>query len=302
MIGEMNSDENFSISRDDIILRHKKEQKDLQNTVTGLKKQASKKTRKSVNSKCEQLQQELDRKHKEELTQFDGIESNEESELTPEQLLAQLDLKEVENDKPKAGLQSQDSIPKKKRNRAKEKLEKRKAEIEAMKKEASLEAENSIDYRQIEIDSFNQLLKLNNLTLFEIKPDGHCLFASIQDQLQTRLNIAHSIQELRDISANYILDNRDEFIPFLFDEETMQIKDVEEYCKELRETALWGSDMEILALAKFFNVAVYIFMAGASTIKINQCSEDKILNIGYFKHSYGLGEHYNSLRDSVESK
>ena len=65
-------------------------------------------------------------------------------------------------------------------------MNRRQAEIDKIKQEAAIEASNTVDYRQIEIESMDKLLSLNNLQSFEIKPDGHCLFASIQDQLKVR--------------------------------------------------------------------------------------------------------------------
>ncbi|RLV95175.1 OTU domain-containing protein 2 [Spathaspora sp. JA1] len=282
-------------TKEELIQRHKKESKDLIATITGLKKQATKKTRKNVNAKCEALQQELDIKHKQELAELEGTANDvPEEDITPEQLLAQLNITEE---------QPQDSVldtaqpaPKKK-NRQQERLNRRKAEIERIRVEAAEEAANTIDYRQIEIESMNSLLSLNNLYSFDIKPDGHCLFASIQDQLKTRRSIEKTIQELRDCSGEYIKSHQDDFIPFLFDESTGSLRDLDDYVKELTTTAMWGSDMEILALANTFECPISVYMAGASTITINPQGEFPELKLGYYKHSYGLGEHYNSLRD-----
>lgn len=304
---------------DELIQRHKKENKDLIATITGLKKQATKKTRKSVLSKCQELENNLKKKHAKELALLENPDeqTGAQEELTPEQLLAQLSVeKEVEAPAEESTnemlSQSQSQPGPKRRNRQKERLAKRKAEIERMQTEAREETANSIDYRQMEVDSMNQLLAINDLKLYEIKPDGHCLFASIQDQLQQRHHIDKTIQELRDLSAEYILSHRDDFVPFLFDEQTCEIRDVDDYCRELTSTAMWGSDMEILALAKVFNCCIAIHMAGAATLKINEeananveTNEDDVygkqqpeLQLGYYKHSYGLGEHYNSLRDA----
>ncbi|KAI5957819.1 OTU2 [Candida theae] len=304
-------------TRDDLIQRHKKENKDLIATITGLKKQATKKTRKSVLSKCQELEDNLKRKHAEELAQLENPEgqNEEQLEVTPEQLLAELsvgDKQEVlaENPVKKDNTQPGGLAGPKRRNRQKERLAKRQAEIERMQTEAREETANSVDYRQIEIDSMSQHLAVHNLKLHDIKPDGHCLFASIQDQLQQRHRIDKTVQELRDLSAQYILSHRDDFVPFLFDEQTGEIRDVDEYCHELTSTAMWGSDMEILALAKVFECCVAIHMAGAATLKINEEAkssgvgkdDDGVkpeLQLGYYKHSYGLGEHYNSLRDAL---
>lgn len=296
---------------DELIQRHKKENKDLIATITGLKKQATKKTRKSVLSKCQELEDNLKRKHAEELAALENPDGqNEKEELTPEQLLAQISIKDTQEpakeESTKEELSETQPGPKR-RNRQKERLAKRNAEIERMKAEAKEEMADSVDYRQIEIKSMEQELLTNNLELHEIKPDGHCLFASIQDQLQQRHDIDKTIQELRDLSAEYMLSHKDDFIPFLIDEQTGEIKDIEEYCHELTSTAMWGSDMEILALAKVFQCCIAIHMAGAATLRINEetnttgDAEGNVkpeLHLGYYKHSYGLGEHYNSFRDA----
>ncbi|RCK65041.1 OTU domain-containing protein 2 [Candida viswanathii] len=282
-------------TREALLQRHKKEQKDLIATITGLKKQATKKTRKSVLLKCQELEDNLKKKHQDELAKFDGVaDEDEEEEVTPEKLLEQLAL-ESKQEEPTPTASNNE--PKKKRNRQKERLERRKQEVEKIKLEAAKEAENSIDYRKLEHESMAKILVMNELELFEIKPDGHCLFASIQDQLSTRHNKDVDIQELRDLAGEYMLENKDDFIPFLFDEETCELRDINDYVKELKTTAMWGSDMEILALAKTFNCPISVYMAGSSELKINAEGGERELKLGYFKHSYGLGEHYNSLRD-----
>ncbi|KAK6458781.1 uncharacterized protein RJT20DRAFT_90219 [Scheffersomyces xylosifermentans] len=294
-------------TKEELLARHKKESRDLIATITGLKKQATKKTRKNVLIKCSELEHQLATKHKSELQKFDqdseGNEGdvsndmkNDDDEITPEKLLAQIELKDETTplSPPHASTESQ---AKPKRNRQKERLERRKADLERIKQEAALEAANTVDYRQIEIDSMSQLLALNNLSLHEIKPDGHCLFASIQDQLLVRQQQEVTIEELRKKAGDYMLENKNDFIPFLFDEQTMELRDIEPYVQELVSTAMWGSDMEILALAKCFDCPISIYMAGASTHKINEEGNNAELKLGFYKHSYGLGEHYNSLRD-----
>lgn len=311
-------------TREELLQRHKKESKDLIATITGLKKQATKKTRKSVLNKCQELQDNLDQKHKQELKEFDNPNGgqDEEEEVTPEQLLAQLSL---EKESPAAEISNTESLeeginsgsggnagdsikPRKKRNRQRERLNRRQAEIDKIKQEAAIEASNTVDYRQIEIESMDKLLSLNNLQSFEIKPDGHCLFASIQDQLKVRHqdveHLDHNgpedvplIDQLRKLAGDYIKSNQEDFIPFLIDENTGELRDLDDYINELTTTAMWGSDMEILALSKVFNCPISIYMAGASTLTINENGQLPELKLGYYKHSFGLGEHYNSLRD-----
>lgn len=290
-------------TKEELLQRHKKEQKDLIATITGLKKQATKKTRKSVLQKCQELEDNLKRKHHDELHELNGDateqreEEEEEQEFTPEKLLEQMSLENIEETHDSSSTNNNNHEPKKKRNRQKERLERRRQEVEKMKFEAAKEAENTIDYRKLEHESMSKILAMNELELYEIKPDGHCLFASIKDQLSIRHDKTIDVEELRRLAGDYMLANKDDFIPFLFDEETCSLRDINDYVNELTSTAMWGSDMEILALAKTFNCPISVYMAGSSELKINPEGQEKELKLGYFKHSYGLGEHYNSLRD-----
>lgn len=290
-------------SRDGMIQRHKAEQKDLVATITGLKKQASKKTRKGVMSKCNELQESLNQKHKTELNELDGsVKDDAEDEIRPEDLLAQMesttihDANNAEEKKLSAQPTTTDA-PQPKRNRQKERLAKRNAKIEQMRDEARKESENDVDYRKIEQESMQHIIERGNLAVYEIKPDGHCLFASIQDQLIRRHSNEVSIQQLRETAARYMETHPNDFIPFLFDEATNSLRDLMDYTKELTTTPMWGSDMEIMALANEFDCPITVLMAGGAPITINPEGANPELKLAFYKHSFGLGEHYNSLRD-----
>ncbi|KAA8897580.1 hypothetical protein DIURU_005179 [Diutina rugosa] len=304
---------------DDIHARHAKERRDLASQITSLKKQASKKTRKSVNQRCADMERDLAERHRKELGEGDD-DGDEEVDMAAI-LLAQMEASEKKESKTsgETSVESKDEIqgetcgetkdetdntptgqPKQKRNRQKERLARRQAEIDRIKAEAAAEAENAVDYRGIEAEAMNSLCKRQNLSVFEINPDGHCLFASISDQLETRLGKTETVSQLRQAAADYITSHPDDFIPFLFDETTMSMRDIDDYVKELTTTAMWGSDMEILALANVFQVPVEVHQAGADTLTFGDqfaADAETSLKIAYFKHSYGLGEHYNSLRD-----
>lgn len=285
---------------DELLARHKKEQKDLIATTTSLKKQASKKTRKAVNAKCISMQEDLDVRHKKEIAELNGEVEEESQEMTPEQLLATLSLETQPPQPapapvPEPATENLPAQPKK-RNRAKEKLAKRQAQIDAIQAEAREEAANLVDYKAIEQELMEKLLQSQNLTLFEIKPDGHCLFLSLQDQLRLRHDLEILVSELRKTAADYIRAHPDDFIPYLFDETTMELRDISSYTEELEHTAMWGSDMELLAFSKVFDCPIKVFVAGSAPLVFNEESEEPTLYVAYFKHFYGLGEHYNSCR------
>ncbi|CCD23201.1 deubiquitinase OTU2 NDAI_0B01670 [Naumovozyma dairenensis CBS 421] len=305
---------------EELLSRHRKEKKDLQNQITGMKKQATKSQRKQVNSKCIELQESLELKHSNEIKEWksqnnmideiDKVEF-EEDEITPEKLLEQLKLSAGEEEKTKKDDTATPALnqqPKKRRNRQKEKLAKRDAEIARMKEEARLEASKQPDLKKIEQDSLNHLYQLNKVKEFDIQPDGHCLFASILDQLQIRhkKNITEKdnpkykdldVYKLRKLACDYIRENKNDFIPYLFDESTMSLKDIDEYTKEMETTAKWGGEIEILALSKVFDCPISILMSGRATHKVNEQGTNPELKLVYYKHTYALGEHYNSLHD-----
>lgn len=186
--------------------------------------------------------------------------------------------------------------PKPKKNRQKERFLAKEAQRKKIIEEAEAEAANQTDYRKIEMDSMNELLKIKGLSIHEVSADGHCLFASIADQLKVRRGIEKTVQELRSEAAEYIRQHPDDFSPFLFDENTMAIRDVGDYTNELENTPLWGGDLEITAFAQIYNSPISVLISGQSPLVINEDGSEPVLKLAYYKHSFGLGEHYNSVR------
>lgn len=308
----------FEETKEALLARHKKEQRDLVARTTGMRKQASKKTRKRVRKQIEELETELKRKQAEELEKFEAEhgEVDQKSEsvqeatkgetVTPEMLLAQLEIEEKEKreeiakeEAAKKQKQDQQKVPHKHRNRQRERLERRKAEMKKQEEQARKEAANMPSAKEVEEQAIKKLCEEQNLVPHEITPDGHCLFASIADQLKTRQEVDMSVKELRAKAADYIKANEEVFQPFLFDQNTNSMQNVEEYANKVENTALWGGDIEILALSKIFDSPVRILMAGRKPMVVNEEGQQPELKIVYYQHKLGLGEHYNSLRDVV---
>lgn len=288
--------------------------------TTGMKKQATKgekKKKKEIQKEIELLEKDLKQRHELELSlvnsagggddktspQGGSEEAVDDATALADELLAELALEEEQEQeqevkKPienKQQQQQQSSGPK--RNRRKEKLAKRKEEQQKAYDEAANEALSLPDLRKIELENITLLCEKQNLVQHEIVADGHCLFASISDQLKLRHGIDRTVQQLRQEAADYIASDPDTFVPFLFDEKTLSMRDIKEYCDELVNTPIWGGDMEILALSKVFECPVSIMFSGRSTMIINEEGKNAELKLVYYKHSFGLGEHYSSLRD-----
>lgn len=190
----------------------------------------------------------------------------------------------------------------KKRNRRKEKLQQRDEERAKAIQEAEAEAQSVPDKRRIEIEALAKVEAENGLEEFHVEPDGHCLFHSIADQLEQRYGTKESASSLRTKAAQTIRENGEHFAPYLLDEVTGEVRNAEDYTKELEGTAMWGGDLEIIALSQAFKCPIRIFFGFQPPMTINAGFEGEPLNISYHRDMYGLGAHYNSLRDVKETE
>ncbi|KAK9385937.1 hypothetical protein V1515DRAFT_538805 [Lipomyces mesembrius] len=300
---------------DEILARHRKESRDLIATVTSLKKSATKgekRKKKEVHAKCEQMECDLKARHESELAAANNtgrhdIPNANDGHVTEEEvedeishkLLEQLALDVSTPADPEPAPREQQQPQKKgpKKNRQKDRLARKKAAIDQMTAEAALEAAKIPDLRKIELENIKALTDKLGLIQYDIVPDGHCLFAALSDQLRLRHNITTSVTDLRRKAAAHIRGDPNTFAPFLFDEATLALRDLNAYCAELENTAIWGGDMEILALSKEYDCPVSVVMSGRARLQLNEAGKRPELWLAYYKHSYGLGEHYNSLRD-----
>lgn len=295
--------------------RHRKEQKDLQSRITQRKKGASKKTRKGVNSECEELERQLKERQLQEHATLLGesapdVEDVPELDEAPEndapspttdglngvtESLAKTALSEI------APSEASDGQPRK-RNRQKERLARRAAEQEAAVENAKLEAANQPDQKAIERDLLVKEFKARGLVEKSIRPDGHCLFSAVADQLSlagiplgadsdTELKEDQQYKVVRKAAARYIEGHPDDFVAWL-DEPLPQ------YVQKIRDTAEWGGHLELLALAKTYNVEICVLQdGGPQTIEPGEgASKPEKIWLAYYRHGFGLGEHYNSLR------
>ena len=130
-----------------------------------------------------------------------------------------------------------------KKERKKERLAEERAVITASVGDGSAEAAE----RQAELDAILERLP-GDFEIFQIEPNGDCLFSSIAMQL---LNTSTS--ELRNEVANYLESNKDEFAAFV-DE------DFGVYVSGMRKSS-WGSDVELEAVSRLFRRRVEVFTA-----------------------------------------
>lgn len=328
--------------------RHRKEAKDLQGRVTSKKKNATKKTRKGVNDECAEMERKMKERQAEELEALvGGGGQNDHDNNTPEdddeeeegqnengqkdtaqgELAAKMramGVGELAAKPPQQPSKPPDESSSgngaagggggagKKRNRQKERLARRAAEQEAAAEAAEQEAAGMTDHRGVERERMTAEFARHGLEEHEIRPDGHCLFSAVADQLgQAGLPVVPpsgdavevgagggepGYKTVRRAAAGYIEAHGDDYAGFLEE-------DLGSYVRKIRDTAEWGGQLELLALASVYGVEVCVVQDGRTEViqpngggDEKEGEERKKIWLAYYRHGYGLGEHYNSLR------
>ncbi|RMZ82285.1 hypothetical protein DV738_g1877, partial [Chaetothyriales sp. CBS 135597] len=266
----------LSDSMEELVARHKKEQRELQGRITQKKKNATKKTRKGVNDECERLERELKERQQAEINAL----------APPPDLEAEVEDSVVEEEK-------------------EARLLRRTAEQEAQAAAAEEEAANLPNLREQETSAMAREMAKRGLTETFIQPDGHCLYAACAHGMDPTIRSRAGppspssqppYQDVRLAVADFIANHADDFAPFL--EEP-----VESYVKKIRDTAEWGGHLELQAIARSYNVRISILQADGRVQTFesdHQGGGDKLDEIwlAYYRHSFGLGEHYNALSKS----
>lgn len=282
---------------DELLAKHRKEQKDLQGRITQKKKSATKKTRKGVNDECESMQQKLNEKHQAEIAQLNGASDG------PVDELQDLSLEEYTRADGESNEQTpQDTKPistpvseqpaarTRKPNRQKARLARRAAEQAAASAAAADEAANQTDYRGNEKELMDAVFQKLGLKEVEVNPDGHCLYSSVAKQLddsglglrpdpsriviqpttQSRIDTVASPQHdgyraVRAVTAEYIVQHKDDFEAFM--EEPL-----EEYTRKIKLTAEWGGQLELQAIARAYGVDINVVQSDGRMEKI-ECGD-----------------------------
>ncbi len=156
------------------------------------------------------------------------------------------------------------------------------------------------------------LLSLSH-TPNQITPDGHCLFSAVADQLAI-LNVvppqtAYHVLT-RKAAAEYMLAHPQDFVPFLpsvegedgagaGDAGTIGPQEYARYCANIRDTAVWGGEPEILALSRAYTVPIHVVQGGQPPVVVHNpngapttdnLKEQRAVWISYHRRMYGLGE------------
>lgn len=300
-------------TRDEMLSRHRKEIAQLQNKEVEMKKAAAKGSKAEQKAKKKQVEEEiaklstdLKEKHAQELSSL-GYSStngagNDKGNLdTLVKAIAGVSVSShAENHKPSKSV-------KRRSKRAQQEAERE----QRIKEEQS----NVISDRDVEYELLEKKLAPLGLTINEVKPDGHCLYRAVEDQLAhlSGGSSPHDFQQLRAMVASYMRDHASEFLPFFTSENVVEgesddslVQRFEKYCREVESTAAWGGQLELGALTHCLRKHIMIFSGSFPDVEMGKeynktdvdgaaASLNSCIKLSYHMHAFGLGEHYNSV-------
>ncbi|KAJ0053718.1 hypothetical protein Pint_01045 [Pistacia integerrima] len=295
-------------TRDEMLSRHRKEISQLQNKETELKKAAArgskaeqKAKKKQVEEEISQLSAKLKEKHAKELASLGYSSSNENEKTNLDNLVKAI-----------AGVSVTNQPDHSKPSKGAKRREKRAQQEAAREQRIQEEQSNIVSDRMIEDKKLEKKLEPLGLTVNEIKPDGHCLYRAVEDQLAhlSGGSSPYTYQVLREMVAAYMMDHASDFLPFYLSENMLDEDSdnspgerFENYCKEVESTAAWGGELELRALTHCLRKHIRIFSGSFPDVEMGKeyksdggsdLSSASIM-LSYHKHAFGLGEHYNSV-------
>lgn len=185
-----------------------------------------------------------------------------------------------------------------------EKREK-KASGQAAKAQALQDAKpKGPDFSAIEQRKLSELLGCAGLEIFDIEPDGHCMFAAVAHQMHLfNSEKTYSYMDIRRIAADYINDNAAFYEGFIDDEEDKGDKTesgIAGYVERIRSSTFWGGHLELDALSKALQLPIHVYQADSEEpLKFGTddatIAKKPAVNLCFQRHVYSLGEHYDSL-------
>ncbi|KAF8044836.1 hypothetical protein N665_6413s0003 [Sinapis alba] len=294
---------------DEMLARHRQEIKQLQNKETELKKAAAKGSKAEQKAKKKQVEEDIsklstklkDKQLKELASQGFSSSGNIISKAETNEKKGDIDTLVRAIAGVSVTAQQEHSKPSKSVKR-REKRAKEEADREQRIKE---EQSNVTSDRMVENQKLDKKLKPMGLTISEIKPDGHCLYRAVENQLANLSGggaSPYTYQKLREMAAAYMRDHKTDFIPFLFLSETESESNAEEwfeiYCRQVESTAAWGGQLELGALTHCLRKHIIVFSGSFPDVEMGKeykSDNDSSLMLSYHRHAFGLGEHYNSV-------
>ncbi|KAJ0254994.1 OVARIAN TUMOR DOMAIN-containing deubiquitinating enzyme 5 [Hirschfeldia incana] len=295
---------------DEMLARHRQEIKQLQNKETELKKAAAKGSKAEQKAKKKQVEEDISKlstklkeKQLKELASqgFSSSSSNISNVETTNERKGDIDTLVRAIAGVSVTAQQEHSKPSKSVKR-REKRAKEEADREQRIKE---EQSNVTSDRMVENQKLEKKLKPLGLTVSEIKPDGHCLYRAVENQLANLSGggaSPYTYQKLREMAAAYMREHKADFIPFFLSETESESESADErfekYCREVESTAAWGGQLELGALTHCLRKHIMVFSGSFPDVEMGKeykSGNDSSLMLSYHRHAFGLGEHYNSV-------
>ncbi|KAJ1698114.1 hypothetical protein LUZ63_006626 [Rhynchospora breviuscula] len=293
-------------SLEEMLSRHRKEKAKLQDKELNLKKAAAKGSKaeqklkkKQVEEEIARLSAELEAKQSQELASLGYTNST-----TSDDKKSNLDslvkaIAGVSCSAPQAESSKQSKSVKRRGKRAQEEL--------AREQRIQEEQNNLISDRMVENENLVKKLEPLGLMINEIKPDGHCLYRAVENQLSLCNNgiAPYNYQKLREMVAKYMRDNAADFLPFFLSEGKAE-SDFENYCDEVESTASWGGQLELGALTHVLKKHIVVYSGSFPEVEMGKeyksgdGKHNPSVLLSFHRHAYGLGEHYNSVVPIVE--
>ncbi|XP_067639997.1 deubiquitinase OTUD6B-like [Eurosta solidaginis] len=289
------------LALNELLSQHRRERKDLQAKIQALKKTASKndkKKRKEVMEEVAHMENDLEKRQATEVAAIEKAQKHQE-QSTHEQCTEGKQSHQPEEDISNDENEEHNGLPKQRISKAQKRRDKKAREARQREEEILAAAEDAkFAPKATELRAIQTKLLERQLTLHNIPSDGDCLYNAVRHQLSQHGLANHSVQKLRNESANYIRTHKDTLICYMTNPKTGDLLTDDEfnkYCETLRTTPAWGGQIELKALSSILKVPIEVLQAeGPSTVQGADEFAGPNLLITYHRHMYSLGEHYNS--------
>lgn len=263
------------VTEEELKNRHKKELKELQAKIQAIKKAVPKGDKKAKKSSVEEiavLQKDLSDKH-------------------------DLELKNLTDQVSNLNVTTAEPEPESRKMSKAEKRREAKASATQKKLEQISEMGSEVTKRSQEHFKISETLKTLDLLPYEIPADGNCMFYALQHQLQAR-GLLQSLEDLRETASSYMGRHEQDFLPYLVHPRTGDMLSSQEfgkYCEEIKMNGVWGGMHEAHAISSALEVPIKILQSDVRPITFGEMYEREPVILLYYKHKYGLGEHYDSV-------
>ncbi|GBG34154.1 OTU domain-containing protein 6B [Hondaea fermentalgiana] len=200
------------------------------------------------------------------------------------------------------------AVPKQNQVTRAQKRREKKKEQEKLAKErfAERKAQAGPSRRDREMETISAKLLGKGFALKEVEADGHCLYRAVADQLiqKKQTSVGESKEPhklLRTMCAQYMRTHRPLFEPFIaLDDEGGEqgAHSFEEYLDTVQNSAEWGGQLELRALAGALQTPIEVYAADGPMVIMGEDFTGEPLRVSFHQHFLTLGEHYNSVQPS----